>query len=586
MDANGVLNLITGLLSGIALFIFGMNVMSESLTQIAGGKLSSVIDKVTGNRYAGWGFGTGLAVFMQSSVTTVMMVGLVNSGIMKVAQSVGVMIGANMGTTATAWLLSLNSLGGAFWINLLKPSTFTPFLAMGGILLLMVAKSNRNRTIGTVIVGFSVMMIGMNLMSSAVEPLQEVPAFNDLMLKFSNPFLGVLVGILATFLIQSSAAAIGILQALSMSVGVSYGIVIPFVCGAQMGTCMTAMLVSLGSNNNGKRAALIHLFYNVIRNITFMVIFYLIHMTVGVPLVGQAASAVGIAAFHSLINVAGSVIFLPLGDLLVRLVEKVLPFSEDEKQEQADTLTILNPIFLANPPFAIDQVRTGTGMLADVVQDYFAAYLRTLSSEGADAAAEAQVSQLGQKAARYAEQLRRYCIRISGQRMNEEAAADLSFLQSTVNDFREITDKVTGMRSSIAHFRKSGGGFSEEATQDLSLFGSAAQEILDITVQGYTLGNKRLAGTIQAYREIITDIHGKINKKHVRRLHGGVCDRDNNLVFSELGAGYERIIDRCDSIAGHMKMLVTGSEEQDYSGQYETVKKLFRDKYSILEDED
>ncbi len=583
MDATGILNLITGLLSGIVLFIFGMNVMSDSLTQIAGGKLTGVIEKVTGNRYSGWGFGTALAVFMQSSVTTVMTVGLVNSGIMSLAQSVGVMIGANMGTTATAWLLSLNSLGGAFWIQLLKPSSFTPFLAMGGIIVLMIAKSNRTRTVGNLIVGFSVMMIGMNLMSSAVEPLQEVPAFNELMVRFTNPFLGVLVGILCTFLIQSSAAAIGILQALAMTVGITFGVSIPIICGAQLGTCLTAILVSLGSNRNGKRAALVHLFYNLIRNTVFLVILYALHGALHLPLLSMKSSAVSIAAFHSLLNLAGSIIFLPLGSLMVRLVERVLPFSESERQEQADTLTILNPIFLANPSFAIDQVKTGTEMLADAVQEYFAAYLRSLT--GSDTGGAARVELLGQKAMRYAEQLHRYCIRISGQRMDETPAADLSFLQSTVNDFREITDKVTGMRNSIENFRKSGGAFSEEATQDLLLFGNAAQEIVDITVQGYTLGNTRLAGTIQAYREIITDIHGKINKKHVRRLHSGMCERDNNLIFSELGAGYERIIDRCDSIAGHMKKRAGGSDDRDYSGQYETVKELFRDKYSILEEE-
>ena len=260
MNGTQIFALVTGMLSGLSLFMFGMNVMSDTLTQLAGGKLSGVIDKITANRFAGWAFGTILSVFVQSSVTTVMVVGLVNSGIMTVTQSAGVMIGANLGTTATAWLLSLNSLGGSFWLQLLKPSSFTPFLAIGGVVFLMFAKGEKQRSIGTIVVGFSVMMIGMDMMSNAVAPLQNVPAFNRMMLSVSNPFIGVLVGIACTLMIQSSAAAIGILQALAMSVGVTYGMAIPIVCGAQVGTCLTAVLASLSGSNKGKRAGMIHLF--------------------------------------------------------------------------------------------------------------------------------------------------------------------------------------------------------------------------------------------------------------------------------------------------------------------------------------
>ena len=585
MSASETLTLITGLLSGIALFLFGMNVMSESLSQIAGGRLTGLIEKVTGNRYAGWGFGTLLAVFMQSSVTTVMTVGLVNSGIMKLAQATGVMIGANLGTTATAWLLSLNSLGGgggSLFLQLLQPATFAPFLAIGGIVAMMFTKSNKTRSIASILIGFSVMMIGMSVMSTSVSPLQNVPAFKRMMLSFSNPFLGVLVGILATVLIQSSAAAIGILQALAMSVGVTFGMAIPIVCGAQISTCLSAILASTGAGNNGKRAALIHLFYNVLRNTGFLVIFYVLHLIIRFPFMEQEAGAVGIAAFHTLVNVAGCIVFLPLADLLPKLVTRAIPYSKAEQEEQADTLTILNPLFLANPPFAIDQVRTAAGMLADVVQEYFAAYLRSIASD--DPKQAQKVRALGRKASRYADQLRAYCIRISERRMQDTEAGNLSFLQSTINDYTEIANKITGMRSSIDAFRREGGSFSEEARRDLDLFGKAAQEILDVTVHEYALQNMRLASTIQVYREIITDIHGKISKKHVRRLHSGACQAQNNLLFSEICVGYEQIIDRCDSIAGHIllhsrKQTVKLTEEQ-----YKTIRELFGDKYSILDE--
>ena len=550
MSGTQIFELITGMLSGLALFIFGMNVMSDTLTLMAGGSLSGAIDKLTGKRIAGWAFGTLLAVFVQSSVTTVMTVGLVNSEIITVAQSVGVMIGANLGTTATAWLLSLNSLGGSFLLTLLKPSSFTPFLAIGGVVYLMFAKSAKKRSIGTIIVGFSVMMIGMDTMSNAVEPLQNVPAFNQMMFSFSNPFLGVLVGIACTLLIQSSAAAIGILQALAMSVGVTYSMAIPIVCGAQLGTCMTAILASLSFNNRGKRAALIHLSYNLIRNTLFLVIFYLINAIVGIPFLKAETGAVGIAAFHT-------------------------------KEEEADTLTMLNPLFLSNPSFALDQVWTASSMLGDAVQEYFDAYLDMIGQnlpEQPD-----KVRELGEKTERYVSQLRKYCLRLSQQKMQDKAAGTLSLLTGSINNYAEMAEKITAMKETFLAFRKEGTGFSEEAAKDLKMFGSAVQEILEVTVHNYTTRNTRLAGTIQVYREVITDMLGKINRRSVRRLHNGICSPEGSRTFSEICTGYERIIDRCDSIARHILRISQEPEVPPTQEQYDAIKALFEDKFEELE---
>lgn len=580
MSGTQIFELVTGMLSGLALFIFGMNVMSDTLTLMAGGSLSGAIDKLTGKRIAGWAFGTLLAVFVQSSVTTVMTVGLVNSEIITVAQSVGVMIGANLGTTATAWLLSLNSLGGSFWLMLLKPSSFTPFLAIGGVVYLMFAKSAKKRSIGTIIVGFSVMMIGMDTMSNAVAPLQNVPAFNQMMFSFSNPFLGVLVGIACTLLIQSSAAAIGILQALAMSVGVTYSMAIPIVCGAQLGTCLTAILASLSFNNRGKRAALIHLSYNLIRNALFLVIFYLINAIVGIPFLKAETGAVGIAAFHTLINLAGSAVFLPLGDFLVKLVHLILPFNAKEKEEEADTLTMLNPLFLSNPSFALDQVWTASAMLGDAVQEYYDAYLDMIGQnlpEQPD-----KVRELGEKTERYVSQLRKYCLRLSQQKMQDKAAGTLSLLTGSINNYAEMAEKITAMKQVFLEFRKEGTGFSEEAGNDLRMFGSAVQEILEVTVHNYTTRNTRLAGTIQVYREVITDMLGKINRRSVRRLHNGTCSPEASRTFSEICTGYERIIDRCDSIARHILRISGEPEVPPSQEQYDMIKELFEDKFEEL----
>lgn len=581
MSGTQIFALVTGMLSGLSLFMFGMNVMSDTLTQLAGGKLSGVIDKITANRFAGWGFGTILSVFVQSSVTTVMVVGLVNSGIMTVTQSAGVMIGANLGTTATAWLLSLNSLGGSFWLQLLKPSSFTPFLAIGGVVFLMFAKGEKQRSIGTIVVGFSVMMIGMDMMSNAVAPLQNVPAFNRMMLSVSNPFIGVLVGIACTLMIQSSAAAIGILQALAMSVGVTYGMAIPIVCGAQVGTCLTAVLASLSGSNKGKRAGMIHLFYNLIRNTLFLVIFYILAGMLKFSFMGNVAGAVGIAAFHTLINLLGSAVFLPISRLLVKLVHMVLPFSAAEKEEEADTLTILDPLFLRNPAFAIDQVRTASFMLADVVQEYYDLYLDMIDKNLPEQSEDMRLT--GVKAERYVSQLRKYCIRLSEHKMHDQEARNLAYLSSAVNNFAEMAEKIKGMTESFIGLKKSGESFSEGAKKDIATFGSAVQEILEATVHDYATQNTRLASTVQIYREIITDLLGKINRRHVRRLHSGECSQESSRVFSEFCAGFERIIDRCDSLARYILLVSGETASAPTEEQYERIKALFNDKFSELE---
>ena len=583
MNSISIFRMITGMLSGLTLFIFGMNVMSESLANLAGGKLSRAIDKITHRKMAGWTFGTFLSVFMQSSVTTVMVVGLVSSGLMKVAQSVGIMIGANLGTTATAWLLSLNSLEGSFFLEAIKPASFAPFLGMTGILMLMFVKSDLKREIGKILVGFGVMMIGMNVMGISVEPLQKVPAFNRVMMSFTNPLLGLGVGILCTLAIQSSAAAIGILQALAMSVSVTYAMAIPFVCGAQIGTCLTAILISLSSNNNGRRAALVHLYYNVLRNSVFLLLLYGLNAAFHFPLLNAETGAVGIAMFHTLINIAGSIVFMPLSGLLVRLVYLTIHTSEEEKREEADTLGILDPIFLSNPEFALEQVKTGTTMLSEAVSNLYAAYMTQLSSPGEEDIKKT-VRNHSDTVMRYAKQLRDYCVRIAERRLKDKDAARLTFLQSTIDDFAEIGSQTRLLSDKSMLFDSESSGISAEGRQDLMAFGDAVQETLEVTVNDYMLQNTKLAGTIQIYREVITDLNGRINKKHVRRLHRGECRPENNLTFNEICMGYGMIIDRCDSIAAHILRSLSQTVPEISNEQYEKVKKLFVDKYSSIDE--
>jgi phosphate:Na+ symporter len=356
---------------------------------------------------------------------------------------------------------------------------------------------------------------------------------------------------------------------------------ITIVCGAQVGTCLTAVLASLSGSNKGKRAAMIHLFYNLIRNTLFLVIFYILAGMLNFAFMGNVAGAVGIAAFHTLINLLGSAVFLPISRLLVKLVHMVLPFSAAEKEEEADTLTILDPLFLRNPAFAIDQVRTASFMLADVVQEYYDLYLDMIDKNLPEQSEDMRLT--GVKAERYVSQLRKYCIRLSEHKMHDQEARNLAYLSSAVNNFAEMAEKIKGMTESFIGLKKSGESFSQGAKKDIATFGSAVQEILEATVHDYATQNTRLASTVQIYREIITDMHGKISKRNVRRLHSGECGQDNNHVFSDLCAGYERIVDRCDSIASH---ILTAAREQvrtPSQEQYDAIMALFVDKFEELD---
>ena len=356
---------------------------------------------------------------------------------------------------------------------------------------------------------------------------------------------------------------------------------IPIVCGAQVGTCLTAVLASLSGSNKGKRAGMIHLFYNLIRNTMFLVIFYVLSGMLKFAFLGNVAGAVGIAAFHTLINLLGSAVFLPISRLLVKLVHMVLPFSAAEKEEEADTLTILDPLFLRNPAFAIDQVRTASFMLADVVQEYYDLYLDMIDKDLPEQSEDMRLT--GVKAERYVSQLRKYCIRLSEHKMHDQEARNLAYLSSAVNNFAEMAEKIKGMTESFIGLKKSGESFSEGAKKDIATFGSAVQEILEATVHDYATQNTRLASTVQIYREIITDLLGKINRRHVRRLHSGECSQESSRVFSEFCAGFERIIDRCDSLARYILLVSGETASAPTEEQYERIKALFNDKFSELE---
>ena len=583
MDFRQLFTMFTGILSGLALFLFGMNTMSDALSRMTGGGLERVIGKITKNRYSGFMFGTAVTSIVQSSsAITVLTVGLVNSGIMELQKAAGLIMGANLGTTATAWILSLNALSGAsLLVEFCKPSSFTPFLGIAGVAMLMFAHASKARRAGSALIGFAVMMIGMNLMGGATAPLKEIPAFSQMMLTLQNPFLGFSFALVFTMIIQSSDAAIGMLQALSMSVGVTFSSAIPMICGAQVGTCITALLSSIDTSNSGRRAALIELYYNLLKNIPFLLIFYSCHRVFHFAFMDTLTGATGIPLFHSLINIIAAVIYLPFSDFIVRLAEKTIPYSEEEEREKRDTLTILDSSLLVNPEFALEQVKASIGIMAKEVQNTYA----VMSMNYGDiAGAEDELKIMCARIKKYRVQIVKYTALLREADSGGGIQRALRSEEIYCDAFGRMGELISDHVRIYADIKRKGGEFSAEAASDLRLFVEAVSEVVYFTAESYSMEKNTFAEAITIFREAVSNIHAKITSRHIRRLHSGICNRELSPLFLDLCYGLEKLIDNCDNIAEEQ---IDYSDETVYSGEaYDEKRKgifhLFHDKFAIL----
>lgn len=580
LSTQQIVLMAAGLFGGLALFLYGMNTMSSYLTRFAGGKLEIMIGKVTGNRFISWLFGTGVtAVVQSSSATTVMTVGLVNSGIMKLPQTVGLILGANLGTTATAWILSLNGIqGDTLLLNLLKPATFMPFVALAGVALQMFARSERKKQVGSILIGFGTMMIGMSMMSSAIAPLKDVPGFEDRLIHFSLPLLGFLFAILFTMIIQSSDATIGILQALAVTVCVNFRMAVVIICGSQIGTCITAILSSVGSGRNAKRTALIHLYYNLIKNIPFITVLLILDSVTGLPFMAGRISTVGIAAFHSSINLVFSLIMLPIAGILVKLAVKTIPYTEQEKQEQSDTLQYLDPLLLMNPGLAAAQARKAANAVSDCVRESFSAWM-----DDSFDTAELYCT----RALRYLRQTESYLTEITQKRLQDKESKEIQYLQQICGDYTIIVNQL----SSLLENRDASSAFCSATVADLKVYGEAVGETLEIVARGFEAQSNQLADTVQVFREVIDELFHKINARQIGRIHSGESSREAGIPFMETCFAYERIMERCDHIAGNLLAYdsinprsIDPQEQAAREQKHLQIRRLFRDKYSMLKD--
>ena len=549
-----VWNLLT-MIGGLALFLYGMHIMGEGLTKVSGGKMEQVLEKMTDSPLKGVLLGAGVtAVIQSSSATTVMVVGFVNSGIMKLSQAVGVIMGANIGTTVTAWLLSLTGIQSTnIWISLLKPSSFSPILAAIGIIFVLFSKKEKKHDIGTILLGFAILMFGMETMSDAVAPLKDVPAFTNLFLSFQNPFLGMLAGLVLTGIIQSSSASVGILQSLCTTGSVTFGAAFPIIMGQNIGTCVTAMISAIGTSKNAKRAAFVHLYFNIIGTTIFMIAFYTANAIVHFTFLNDTMNAASIAVIHSTFNIVTTCILLPFHKGLEKLATKtVRDNAEDVKEEEAQkatdsALALLDERFLANPSLALENCHSVMDRMAEFTKK--ALFLAMVQLGNYDKEKADRVYELENTVDLFEDRLGTYLIQVSSRDLTEKDSRSLSMMLHSIGDVERISDHAVNIVEKAQEMDSKGLAFSDEAEDELSVYSKAVADIVDMAFQVLEEHDFDLAYKVEPLEETIDRLTDELKERHYNRLRRGTCSIDMGFLLSDITTNYERVADHCSNIA-------------------------------------
>ena len=532
------------MIGGLCLFLFGMNIMGQALERRAGSRLRTTLGKMTGKTMTG--FLTGLvvtAVIQSSSATTVMVVGFVNSGLMTLKQAIGVIMGANIGTTVTAWLLSLGGISGdAVWVQLLKPTSFTPVLALIGIIMYMFSKDSRKNDTGMIMLGFATLMFGMDTMSGAVSGLREVPAFRQLFVAFTNPLLGVLAGAALTAIIQSSSASVGILQALALSGQVSYAAAIPIIMGQNIGTCVTALISSVGTSRNAKRAAIVHLSFNVIGTVVWLTVFCIIRAVAAPAILGESATMYGIAIAHTAFNVACTALLLPASGLLEKLAIRLVP---DGKKKDAEVT--LDERLLATPPLALEQ--------CSVVAEDMAYYASGALKKAIDCVMEfdpkaaQEVRESEDKTDKYEDMLGTYLLKLGAEPLSDAASEEVTELLKLIGDFERIGDHAVNIIESAEEMHDKQLEFSRSAKYELSVMSAAVGEVMDLAVKAFAENDTQAASCVEPLEQVVDDLKDALRTRHILRMKKGECSIEAGFVWSDLLTNLERASDHCSNVA-------------------------------------
>ncbi len=532
------------LCGGLAFFLFGMHIMSQSLEKIAGGKLEATLKKMTSNPFKSLALGAGITIAVQSSsAMTVMLVGLVNSGIMQLEQTVGVIMGSNIGTTLTAWLLSTAGIkSDNVLISMLKPENFAPIVALIGIIMIMMSKKKKRQDIGTIMVGFAVLMFGMELMKDAVSPLAEMESFSKLLVAFRNPLLSVAFGAVFTGVIQSSAASVGILQALSLTGTISYRMAIPIIMGQNIGTCVTALLSSIGVNKNAKRVTVVHMSFNIIGTVVCLAVFYGLDAFIHFSFVDKPIGAVEIAAVHSIFNIVTTLILLPFSSQLVKLAKKLI---HDSKE--AEVSVLLDKRLIATPPLAVSQCREKTVDMAQGAKEGLHEALRAMFDFSDKAVVS--VEEKEQILDEMEDQLSTFLLELSAVSLTDEDSRTVTELLHTISDFERISDHAINMIEIAQEMERNSQSFSDSAKDDFSTLFAALTEISGLTVKAFADNDTELAMNVEPLEEVIDDLTAAIRDKHIERLRRGECSPELGVYLSDLLINCERVSDHCSNIA-------------------------------------
>lgn len=584
MDIFTVLSLI----GGLALFLYGMDLMGDSLKKLAGGKLESILARLTSNKWKGFLLGFAVtAVIQSSSATTVMLVGFVNSGIMKLGQTISIILGANIGTTVTSWLLSTADIQGTdILMKLFKPESFTPILAAAGLIMTMVAKDDRKRNTGTILVGFAILMFGMDAMSDAVKGLRDEPAFTSILTMFSNnPIMGILVGTVFTAIIQSSSASVGVLQALALTCVIPYSTAIPVILGQNIGTTITPIISSITGNTESKRVAISCLLIKMLGVVFVGVVFYAINAFVGFEFMGQAAGAMGIAVVHTAFNVVATVLLMPMTSLIEKLVVKLI--KSKEKEPEVDIFATLDDRFLDMPAFAAEKAKDLLIDMAEISRTSFTKSAALLNNF--DKAAFEEVKRLEDLVDKYEDRISTYLVRIAKSQTTARDSKLVTELLHCIGDIERISDYALNIAEAAKEVNDKSISFSEKALQDIAVINKAVAEVLDLTIEALTQEDVEKAKMVEPLEQVIDSLNRKIKNGHIQRLQQGDCTMELGFILADMLTGYERISDHCSNIAvciieiandsfqthEYLNQVKSG-EEAEFSRMYQEYKEKYR----------
>lgn len=558
MDIFNILNLI----GGLALFLYGMNTMGNGLSKMAGGKLEKILEKLTTRRIFAVLLGAGVtAVIQSSSATTVMVVGFVNSGIMTLKQSVGIIMGANVGTTITSWLLSLTGIeGGTLWVKLLKPSSFSPILAGIGIILVLSSKNeSRKKDVGGILLGFAVLMFGMESMSSSVSGLAGNQSFTSLMTTFSNPILGMAVGALLTAIIQSSSASVGILQALCATGAVNYNVALPIIMGQNIGTCVTSIISSIGANKNARRAAMIHLYFNLIGTVLFMALFYLMNYFIDFAFLGHSANAAGIAIIHSLFNIGATMVLFPFSNMLVKLAELSIRDEDTSTSKTGKNIISIDERFLSSPSFAMELCRERSREMARLSRDAIAIALDVLADYDEDKVNK--VIEMETIADKYEDILGSYLVKLSSKNLSNRDSQSMSIILHSISDFERISDHALEVVRSAQELHTKKLNFTDSARGEIVMLSKAVNDICNLTIDSFCNNDDGKAMHVEPLEQVIDTLSKTIKENHINRLQKGICTIEMGFILEDILTGLSRVSDHCSNVAIEMITIC----ENDYN---------------------